>query len=226
VGNSGNNGGVAKTAVDSGYHNYTENELLLTAGAAPTVSDHEPRRAKQGGTRNVNSSMMSSAGYSVLRGAYDSHASLEFGSALPSLGTWNATQASTVAGSHVNFSRPPNMMTMNSATALRAKSSFARANSSKRQPQAGGAAVRDSDATSSTPTPAPRASPDNAAHRQSPQRASRGGAGASNARNATLDDTSDSGALGIDDSAHDKHRKRAPQTKRELRRRSTEFEKV
>jgi hypothetical protein len=41
-----------------------------------------------------------------------------------------------------------------------------------------------------------------------------------------LDDTSDSGALGIDDSAHDKHRKRAPQTKRELRRRSTEFEKV
>ncbi|KPA86514.1 hypothetical protein ABB37_00660 [Leptomonas pyrrhocoris] len=177
------------------------------------VSEQEPSTARRS-THTVNSSLMSSTGYSVLRGAFDSHATFDFGATLPSVAGLNASQGPTVSGGRVASARPPNMMVVNDATALRARTSFVRAGSIHRKPQTNGTSGRDG------PVPSTSA---NVAGRRSSTPASRAARCASHDRSPSA--KTPEGAED-DSEVHDKHRKRAPQTKRELRRRNTEFEKV
>lgn len=203
--------GVENTSKETEKGEYTEDELFPRECLLP-VSEYEPCKVKRS-TCCLNNSMMSSVGYSVLRGAYDSYATLDFGSTLPSLVNLSTTHGSAVAGSRAGSVRAANLMTVNNATALRAKGPFPRVSSATRRPQANGARpphTGASQATTDDVTPG-------------------------NVRSSKPDKKMDAGTpeLGEDDyNAYNRHckrapkTKRAPQTKRELRRRNIDFEKM
>lgn len=206
---------IQRPSGDAGDYGF--DDLFASASGGLPVSEQEPRLVQQKTrTQNVNNSMASSAGYSVLRGAFDSYATMDFNSTLPSLANLNGTLNGTTNGSRVNSARPANMMTVNGATALRAKGPFVRgASAQRRQPGAGPVPVRGR-AAAATPD-------DNAV---SNPLASEAVKQATQRRIAVTAPRTTPEADEADGEGHDKHRKRAPQTKRELRRRSTEFEKV
>ncbi|KPI86488.1 hypothetical protein ABL78_4428 [Leptomonas seymouri] len=183
---------------------YSYGDLLL--------GEQESRSVGQS-TRKLSNSVASSAGYSVCRDFFDSYATLDLGSTLPSMACTATTRGATAAISPSGSVRPQNMMAANGATALRAKSSFARLNSIRRK-------ALESGAPGQCGTAQPTA--DNAQEAQMPKPA------CAAAKCTSQDERPGTGIKeeAEDKDVHDKHRKRAPQTKRTLRRRNTEFEKL